>query len=183
MKRRLSRMIFWLMGWKVIETFNYPNKCVVVAAPHTSNWDFFIGRCYAYIIGINASYLIKSSFFVSFIGFLFKRDGGIPVYRDSRRNIVDQIVERFNNTNNLILAITPEGTRSLVEKWKTGFYHIACKANVPIVLLAMDFEKRRIGVIDSIMPTGNINKDMLFIQDKYKDMKGKIPEYYNPEII
>ena len=170
------------MGWEAMGTFDYPKKCIVIAAPHTSNWDFFIGRCYGYISGVNPKYLIKSSFFVPVLGAFFKWNGGIPVYRASRKNIVHQIVVRLNNTNHFILGIAPEGTRSRVEKWKTGFYHIAYKAKVPIVLLAMDFKNKKIGVINSFIPTGNIDKDMLFIQNQFKDLKGKIPENYNPVI-
>tara|TARA_B100001250_G_scaffold408319_1_gene430522 strand:- start:308 stop:823 length:516 start_codon:yes stop_codon:yes gene_type:complete len=170
------------MGWKVIGTFDYPKKCVVIAAPHTSNWDFVIGRCYGYISGINPKYLIKSSLFIPVLGAFFKWNGGIPVCRDSTNNIVDQIVEEFNNTNHLVLGIAPEGTRSRVEKWKTGFYYIAHKAKVPILLVALDFKNKKIGVVNSLVTTGNIDKDMLFIQNQFKGLQGKIPERYNPVI-
>ena len=99
------------MGWQAIGTFDYPKKCVIIAAPHTSNWDFLIGRCYGYISGINPKYLIKSSFFVPVLGALFKWNGGIPVYRNSRNNLVDQIVERFHSSETFRLGIAPEGTR------------------------------------------------------------------------
>ena len=120
MRKILSELILWLLGWEVIGPKRYPKKCVVIAAPHTSNWDFLIGRCYGYIVGVNTRYLIKSEFFVPILGTLFRWNGGIPVYRDSNNNIVDQITERFNESEELILAITPEGTRSKVEKWKMG---------------------------------------------------------------
>ena len=103
MLKVLSKFIFWLLGWKAIGSFNYPKKCVVIAAPHTSNWDFLIGRCYGYISGINAKYLIKSSFFVPVLGALFRWNGGIPVNRDRKNNVVNQIVEKFNNSNHLML--------------------------------------------------------------------------------
>ena len=182
MKKILSKIIFWLMGWEVIGTSDYPKKCIVVAAPHTSNWDFLIGRCYGYIVGITPKYLIKSELFFPVLGTLFKWNGGIPVYRKSQHNIVDQIVTRFSNTDELILGIAPEGTRKRVEKWKTGFYHIAHNSNIPILLMAMDYENKKVGIIDSITPTLDIEKDMLFIQEKYKDIKGCIPENYNPII-
>ena len=183
MKKILSKFIFWALGWKVIGTFNYPEKCVIIAAPHTSNWDFLIGRCYGYIGGLNVSYLIKSSFFVPILGTIFKWNGGIPVYRDSSKNMVDQLVRRFNESTIFRLGISPEGTRSRVEKWKTGFYHIAHKAKVPILLVAMDFKNKKVGVIDSLITSGNINKDMMFIQNKFKDKHGKIPHNYNPQIL
>tara|TARA_B100001758_G_C18272480_1_gene537126 strand:- start:70 stop:621 length:552 start_codon:yes stop_codon:yes gene_type:complete len=182
MKRFVSKIIFWFMGWKVVDCLPYPKKCVVIAAPHTSNWDFLIGRCYGYIIGIDAKYLIKSSFFVPVIGSLFKWNGGIPVFRDSKNNVVSQLVDRFNSTDSLILGIAPEGTRSRVKKWKTGFYYIAHQAKVPILLLAVDFKNKKIGVVDSINPSGDLDKDMIFIQEKFKYFQGKIPENYNPII-
>tara|TARA_B100001758_G_scaffold121463_1_gene104447 strand:+ start:866 stop:1417 length:552 start_codon:yes stop_codon:yes gene_type:complete len=182
MKEIFSRIVFALIGWEVIGTFDYPKKCVVIAAPHTSNWDFLIGRCYGYISRVKVKYLIKSSYFSPILGIFFKWNGGIPVYRDSKNNLVDQIVEQFNSSDNFILGITPEGTRSRVKKWKTGFYHIAFKANVPILLVAMDFKNKQVGVINSLIPTGDINKDMIFIQNQFKDIEGKIPENYNPLI-
>ena len=178
----LSKLLFWLIGWQAIGTFDYPKKCIIIAAPHTSNWDFLIGRCYGYISGVYPKYLIKSSLFLPILGTLFKWNGGIPVYRNSKSNLVDQIVERFNSLDSFRLGIAPEGTRSRVQKWKTGFYHIAHKANVPIFLVTMDFKNKKVGVINSLLPTGDIHKDMTFIQDQFKDIQGKIPENYNPVI-
>lgn len=182
MMKILSKIIFWLMGWQIIGASDYPKKCIVVAAPHTSNWDFLIGRCYGYILGITPKYLIKSELFVPFLGNLIKWNGGIPVYRKSHNNIVDQIVTRFNNTDELILGIAPEGTRKRVDRWKTGFYHIARNSRIPILLMAIDYETKKVGIIDSITPTIDIEKDMLFIQEKYKNIKGCIPNNYNPII-
>ena len=183
MLKILSRIIFWLIGWQTIGTFDYPKKCVVIAAPHTSNWDFLIGSCYGYISGIKAKYLIKSSYFKPIIRTFFSWHGGIPVYRNSKNDLVDQIVQKFNSSESFILGIAPEGTRSKVDKWKTGFYHIAHKANVPILLVAIDFSNKRVGVIDSLVTSGNIDKDMKFIQNKYKDIKGKLTRNYNPNFI
>ena len=101
------------------------------------------------------------------------------MYRDFNNNIVGQIINRFKESDELILGITPEGTRSKVEKWKMGFYHIAHNANVPILLLAMDFGNKEIGVINQIIPTGDIENDIQFIQNQFKNIKGKIPENYN----
>lgn len=182
MKKILSKFIFWIMGWEVIGSLNYPKKCIVIAAPHTSNWDFLIGRCYGYICGITPKYLIKSSFFVPVLGAFFKWNGGIPVYRNTKHNVVEQLAERFNSTDDLILGIAPEGTRSRVEKWKTGFYHIANNANLPILLLAMDYKNKKVGIINQFIPADDIEKDMLFIQEQFKNIEGKIPEKYNPII-
>ena len=182
MKRLLSKLILKLNGWKIIGVSTYPEKCMVVTAPHTSNWDFFIGRCYAYIIAIHPKYLIKSELFLPVLGTLIKWNGGIPVYRNTKHNVVEQVVKMINSSNAINIGIAPEGTRTKVEKWKTGFYHIAVKANVPILLLKMDYENRQVGIICDFFPCGDFEKDMLFIQEQYKDVKGRIPENYNPKI-
>jgi len=182
MKKVLSKIIFKFMGWKVVGNSTYPDKCLVIAAPHTSNWDFLIGRCYAYIIGVVPKYLIKSELFVPVIGTLLKWNGGLAVYRNSNNNVVDQIVEKYKSSDKFILGISPEGTRKRVKKWKTGFYHIASKANVPILLLKLDYKNKEIGIFNQFLPSGNAKKDMLFIQEQYANSKGKLPENYNSTI-
>ena len=182
MKKIISLIIFRIIGWKIVGDTNYPDKCMVIAAPHTSNWDFLIGRCSAYINDIKPKYLIKSELFLPIIGSILKWDGGIPVYRKSKNNVVDQLTEKYNNSDKFILGITPEGTRKRVEKWKSGFYHIAVKSRIPILLIKMDYENKEIGLICEFMPSGNFEEDMLFIQEKYKNIRGKIIENYNPYI-
>ena len=107
MKRLLSKLLFKLNGWKLIGVETYPAKCLVISAPHTSNWDFLIGRCYGYIVGINARYLIKSEFFVPILGTLFRWNGGIPVYRDSNNNIVDNFSGYINDNDLKMLPHKP----------------------------------------------------------------------------
>jgi len=182
MKKLLSKFFFWISGWKIVGETELPDKCIVIAAPHTSNWDFIFGRCAAYIIGINPKYLIKSEFFVPILGSFFRLNGGIPVYRNSKNNIVEQITHLYNLNDKLIISIAPEGTRSKVERWKTGFYYIALKANIPIVLSKIDYQKKELGFMAKFNPNGDIEKDFDFIQEKYKDVKGKIVENYNPKI-
>jgi len=182
MKRLLSKLIFKLNGWKIIGIKNFPKKCLVLSAPHTSNWDFMLGRCYAYILDLTPKYMIKSELFLPILATFIKLNGGIPVYRNSKNNVVDQAVEMFKNSIQLNLGIAPEGTRAMVGKWKTGFYHIAVKANVPILLLKMDYENKEIGIMCEFNASGNFEADMLFIQEKYKNIKGKTPANYNPKI-
>ncbi len=182
MKRLLSKLIFKLNGWKVVGATDFPDKCIVISAPHTSNWDFLIGRCYAYIAGVAPKYLIKGELFLPILGSLIKFNGGIPIYRNSKHNIVEQVVNMFNDNTHLILALAPEGTRKQVKKWKSGFYHIADKAGVPILLLKMDYEKKEVGIGGRFFTTGDFEKDMLYLQEEFVSVKGKIPEYYNPKI-
>ncbi len=181
-RRSISRFIFFIMGWKIIGSIKYPKRCVVIAAPHTSNWDFFIGRCYTYIIGISANYLIKSNLFLPIIGFFFRINGGIPVYREKKNNFVEQLIDRYQNKDNFILGIAPEGTRSRVDKWKTGFYHIAYNLSVPIILVKIDYDLKEVGIVKEILPSGNLKKDMQEIENTYRNVTAKIPEYYNPKI-
>jgi len=182
MKQLLSKLLFKLNGWKIVGPHTYPDKCMIISAPHTSNWDFLIGRCYAYIIGVQPKYLVKSELFLPVIGVLLKWNGGVSVDRKAKNNVVEQVVEMFESTPKLHLGIAPEGTRRKVAKWKSGFYHIATKAKVPILLLAMDYENKKIGIIHEFIPSGNFEEDMLLIQQKYQNIKGKIPENYNPKI-
>ena len=181
MRKLVSKFIFLMMGWKIIGTKEYPKRCVVISAPHTSNLDFLIGRCYAYILGIVPKYLIKSELFLPILGYLFRLDGGIPVNRNNKHDVVERISNLYKK-DEFILGIAPEGTRKRVERWKTGFYHIANSANVPIVLVKMDYKLKEIGVIHQLSPSGDIEKDMLEIQKKFEHVVGKIPENYNPKI-
>jgi len=182
MKRLLSKLLFKLNGWKIVGPHVYPKKCLVIAAPHTSNWDFLIGRCYAYIIGIKPNYLVKSELFLPVLGTFIKFNGGIPVYRKAKNNLVEQAVDMFKNATQFQLGIAPEGTRAKVVKWKTGFYHIASTAKVPLLLFALDYKKKEVGVIAEFITTGDVEKDMLFIQQQYANVVAKIPENYNPKI-
>lgn len=181
MKTILSKFLFSIIGWKIVGSVKYPERCVIVAAPHTSNWDFLIGRCYAYIIGISPKYLIKKELFLPILGFFFRINGGIPVSRDTTYNFVEQISDLYKD-NDFMLAIAPEGTRKRVERWKTGFYHIANRVNVPIVIVKIDYKLKEVGIVHQIIPSGNIDKDMLEIQRCFTNVTGKIPENYNPQI-
>ena len=182
MRKILSKFIFFITGWKIVGQRHYPSKCIVIAAPHTSNWDFFYLKCFGYIAGVHARYLIKSEFFRPIIGMFFKWTGGIPVYRDTKHNLVSQINSMYEKNDEFILALTPEGTRSRVMRWKTGFYYIAKRSKVPIMLLKLDYKMKEIGVVDQIIPSDDIEKDFSHIQNIFKDVVGKIPENYNSSI-
>lgn len=182
MKRLFSKILFFVLGWKVIGLKAIPNRCIIVAAPHTSNWDFLFGRCFAYISRIKPKYLAKSELFVPIIGYLLRVNGGIPVYRNSNNNIVSQVVMLFKKRKEFILAIAPEGTRKRVNKWKTGFYYIALEAKIPILLAGLDYKRKEIGIISRFLPTGDINKDMSHIQNQFKELTPKYSENYNINI-
>ena len=179
MKKLVGRFFIKLMGWKIDPSLP-PNikKCVLVMAPHTSNWDYFIGMMAFWgVYGIDLKQLIKSELFFFPLGPLLKRMGGVPVYRKSKNNMTTTIANMYKNSEELTIAFTPEGTRSYSPKWKKGFYYIALEAKVPIVLGFLDYSKKEGGIINTVFyPTGDIEKDIDFIKSKYKDIKGRFPE-------
>jgi len=180
MLRIISKIILWLFGWKVQGSFSPGlKKCVLVVAPHTSKWDFIVGRFAFWGLNIKVKFLIKKEQFHFPFKYLFKAMGGIPVDRDNSKSLVGQVANLYENNESMIIIITPEGTRSLKPKWKKGFYYIARQANVPIVLGFLDY-KRKVGGIGPIMETtGDFEKDFLFIEDFYKDVSARFPENFN----
>lgn len=161
--------------WRV-EGERPPAKCVIIAAPHTSNWDFPFMLAAAYIIGFRISWMGKHTLFWGPFGPLMKRLGGIPVDRRAPQNLVQQVAERFAKADALVLAIPPEGTRGKVEYWKSGFYQISRAAGVPIVLGFLDFERKVGGLGPVLHPTQDVHADMERIRAFYRDMRGKHPD-------
>ena len=172
----VSRFILRLFGWKIAAEFPASSQYIVIFAPHTSNWDFPIGLLAAISVGFWPHWIGKSSLFKPPFGGLMRWLGGIPVDRSARHNFVDQVVAMFKEQPSLVIAMAPEGTRSRTEHWKTGFYHIARGAQVPIVFSYLDF-KRKIGAIGpTFMPTGDINADLALIREFYSGIMGRHPE-------
>ena len=178
MKEKLSKFVLKLMGWKVGNIIPEVPKCVIIVAPHTSNMDFIMGKLAYTSIGRNANFLIKKSWFIFPFDIIFKSMGGIPVDRDRKTSITDKLASEFENRDKFQLALTPEGTRKRVEKWKKGFYFIALKAQVPIVLIALDYEKKTVSFLDIFYPTGDVDGDIKIIRSKYANIKGKHPERF-----
>ncbi len=176
----IARIILKLWGWKLQGIIPQGiKKCVIIAAPHTSNVDFFIGRLAYFAIGVKIKFLIKKEVFVFPLGPILKAWGGIPVDRGKRNNIVDEVVKLFNSTDSAYVLITPEGTRKLAKRWKKGFYFIAQQAQVPIALGYADYAKKEAGVGSVINPSGNYEKDLKIIQDFYRDKTARHPEKFN----
>ncbi|MEA3503625.1 MAG: 1-acyl-sn-glycerol-3-phosphate acyltransferase [Bacteroidota bacterium] len=179
MSRVISKFLLKLLGWRIDEElFLTEKKAVAIMAPHTSNWDFFLAKMAFDVVGLKVGFLIKKeAFFFPFAGWL-KREGGIPVDRRKKTDLVNQIVERMDSEEEFIIAITPEGTRSPVKYWKKGFYSIAVKANLPIFIGYIDY-KRKVGGIAKVMyPTGNMQKDFEEIVAFYKTITPRHPEKY-----
>lgn len=175
-----SQIILWIIGWKIKDTLPPEiKKCVIVAAPHTSNFDFFIGRLAYYYTGLKISFLIKKESFTFIMGPMLRAAGGIPVDRNKNTNLVERLVEIYKSKESFLLAITPEGTRKLTNKWRKGFYYIALNANVPIALVYVDYKKKEGGYGPIITPSGNYEKDLKIIQDFFRTITPKYPEKCN----
>lgn len=167
-----------IMGWKVINTFPEVPKCVLAVAPHTSNWDFIVGKLAYNTLGRQANFLIKAEWFVFPFNIFFGKIGGIPVKRDRNESLTSKLANEFDEREWMHLGITPEGTRKPVKEWKKGFYFIAMKAKVPILLIGLDYGKKEASVLEMFYPTGNYREDIVKIKSYYKDIKAKKPENY-----
>ncbi len=167
---------FRLAGWKTKGEMPSEPKFVAIGVPHTSNRDFFLMLAITLDWRIKLHWLGKNSIFRAPFGGLLRRLGGIPVDRNSSGGVVEQIVRKFNEQDELALALSPEGTRADVQSWKTGFYNIACQAKVPIVLGFIDNEKKVIGIEKIVYPTGDYAGDMVAVHEFYDSIKGKYPK-------
>lgn len=176
MKRLLGRAWLRLHGWKSSGVLDQ-KKFVLIAAPHTSNWDLFFMLAVAADMGVRVRWLGKHTLFRGPMGWLMRGLGGIPVVRSSRQNMVEQAAALFDGADALILAVPPEGTRKSVDTWRSGFYWIAHTAKVPIGLGFLDYGGRKGGVGGFVWTTGDVRKDLGVLRDFYADKRGKIPAY------
>lgn len=178
---KLARLILRIFGWSVSITVpDYP-KCIICVAPHTSNWDFVLGKLAYAAVGRHAGFLMKEAWFFFPMGLFFRAIGGIPVPRRRGSSLVDVVVDKFRSSSRMAVAITPEGTRSRTSQWRTGFLHIARKAGVPIVLGVIDFPSKRIMINEEFHLSGDIEADMHTIKNFYKPFQGKYPDKFTTE--
>lgn len=182
----MFKLIFKLGGWKI--THHLPNeikKCVIVVAPHTSNWDFVYGMGALKFMALYPRFVIKKEWMRFPLKRLMYSLGALPIDRNAKNKLgekkgtVDAMAELFSKHENIRLIITPEGTRSRVEKWRTGFYYVALKANVPIALGFMDYKKRECGIDKIIYPGGDFESDMKQVMDFYKNITAKNSEKFS----
>lgn len=186
MGKLLARFIFWIFGWTLDDHLKADfRKCVMLAVPHTSNWDFIFARAAFAMMNIPVRFTVKKEWMRFPFGGIMSYLGTIAIDRSpkvpgqERLSMVEAMTNLFNGRNELVIMITPEGTRSKVTKWKTGFYYIAQNANVPIALGYLDFKKKIAGVGKIITPSGDMKKDMKEIMDFYKNISGKFPEKFS----
>ena len=179
MKQAICRFIYYkILGWKAEVSVPDFDKCIICAAPHTTNWDLFIGKLFITAIGRESDFMMKKEWFFFPMGYIFRKMGGIPVHREKRTSMVEQIVKRIKTSRKFHLAITPEGTRSPNPEWKKGFYYIALNAQIPIVLIGIDYKTKTITAEKTIYPCGDYEKDIKEIKNYFKQFTGKYPENF-----
>ena len=180
MRKLFANLVLRLIGWRAEGAAPEYKKCVLVAAPHTSNWDFVLLLLFSYHFGFKMRWMGKKRLFHGPLGWLLLRLGGVSVDRQSKNNVVQQMAQAFEHADSLCLVIPPEGTRGLVPYWKSGFYHIAREASVPIVLSVLDYEHKvgRIGF--GVWPSGDIRADMDIIRPFYAGKVGRFKGAFGP---
>jgi len=177
MIKHICTALFYLLGWKLQGTVpTHLKKGVLIVSPHTSNWDFIIAIITRGMLDLPVRFLGKHTLFNAPYGFIFKALGGYPVNRSKSHNLVDDMVKAFNTHDEFILSLAPEGTRSAVTRWKTGFYYIAKQAKVPIVMAGMDYATKQIIISDAFYPSNNQTADFEHMYAFFYPIKGKYPE-------
>ncbi len=173
---RVAHGLLWLFGWQAEGAAPNLPKFVVVAAPHTSNWDGLFMFIAAWAYRIKLYWMGKHSLFWPPLGWLLHWLGGIPIDRSAPQGAVQQMTQAFQQHDRMILLLTPEGTRRKTERWKTGFYYIAQGAQVPIVLAYIDYARKVIGFGPVMIPSGDLEADMQVIHQFYADKTARYPE-------
>lgn len=168
----LARLLLRLSGWQVMGQVPTLPRYVLIAAPHTSNWDFLLMLLAMLKLDVDAHWMGKHTLFARPFGAVMSWLGGIAINRSQASNTATQMIDRFRATDELVVLITPEGTRAQVERWKTGFYHIAVGAEVPIVLGYVDAANKRLGIGPIFKPSGDLHQDLPLIQAFYADKTG-----------
>lgn len=171
--RRLCAWILRRMGWRLTGEFPRIPKLVVIVAPHSSWWDGLIGLLFKVAVGLDVTFMAKRELFFPPLGWLLRRLGGVPIERSAAHGVVEQMAIRFARTDRMWLALAAEGTRKPVKKWKSGFWHIARRARVPILMLYFHYPEKRIGIGPVYEPTPDLEADMAHIREFYRPWMGK----------
>lgn len=178
-RRICSFLLFKVMGWQAKVTVPMGEKYIIALAPHTSNMDFIIGLLYSRAMGIRSDFLMKKEWFFWPVGILMRKLGGIPVNRSRKTSMTDQLAQIATERKTFHLTITPEGTRSRTKDWKKGFYYIALKAGLPILLYGVDYPSKYICCTKCIIPDGRVDEQMHEIKLYFKDFRGRHPEKFD----
>lgn len=180
LKQIIGRTYLRAFGWREMGQKPEPAAYVLIAAPHTSNWDLPFMLAISYVHDVPIQWAGKHTLFRFPFGGVMKALGGIAIERSKRHNRVKQLASLFETRPNLVLTMPAEGTRSYRDHWKSGFYHIAREAGVPIVCGYLDFDKKEGGFGLTLYPTGDVQADMDQIRAFYADIQGKFPEKFGP---
>ncbi|MDX1278220.1 1-acyl-sn-glycerol-3-phosphate acyltransferase [Oceanihabitans sediminis] len=177
----LAKFIYFkILGWKMVGNTTFSKdtikKAVFIAVPHTSWHDFYIGVLLRKTVNIKTNFVGKKELFKWPFGWYFRSVGGRALDRTPGQNKVEAIAKLFDENEEFRLTLAPEGTRKKVSEWKTGFYYIAKKANVPIIMFTMDFENKQNKISEPFYPTDDMEADFAFMHNFYKGVKGKVPE-------
>ncbi len=173
MFRLFSKLCLSILGWKIKGEFPDLKKYIITVAPHTSNWDFFVAILVRSATRLKSNFLGKLALFKAPYGWIFRAMGGYPVDRSKNTNMVDKVIEIYNNADRFCIAVAPEGTRKKVKEWKTGFYYIADGAKIPIVMASIDYAQKVVEISMPFYTSGDIEKDMPLIKAFYEGKKGK----------
>lgn len=179
-KVKIIKFILKITGFHI--DYSVPpeaRKSIIAFAPHTSLYDFIVGKMVFTAMGVNIKFLIKKQYFVFPIGYFLRKWGGIPVDSKKIRSLPFDVGNIIKKSDEIAILIAPEGTRKLVKSWKRGFYFIAEFAKVPIFLGYLDWSTKKGGIGPCIYPSGDYEKDLIIIEDFYRGMKGKNPEKFN----
>ena len=186
MFEKIAEQSLKMMGWEIDNHWPLDlDQCVMIAAPHTSNWDALYARLALKALGVNVRLTIKDSYMKFPFGPFVRALGGIGIDRtpkaegEPRPSMVEVMTDLFKEHPKLVMLVTPEATRAKQEQWKTGFYHVATSAGVPIALAYMDYDKKKTGVGEIVYPTGDYEKDMAEIMDFYSKINAKFPENFS----
>ena len=175
-----GRLVLWVLGWKVRGDLPKQKKLVLILVPHTSSWDFAIAIATRWALDLDARWIGKKELFQGPLGPIMRWMGGVPVDRSRAEHVVDEVVKRFEGSESFWLGISPEGTRSYTERWKTGFYRLALRAKVPLWCASLDAKNRCLDLGIVIDLTGDEATDMARIQSYYSDVTAIHPERFGP---
>ena len=176
--RTISGKILGKLGWKITGDFGIIKKSITIFAPHTAHVDFFFGKLGFTELGVKFNFLSKKELFFFPMNLIMRKLGSIPVRGVKGKNAIYEVAEMLNNTNELHIVVSPEGRIKRVDNWNKGFYYMAKKAKVPIVVSYLDYEKREMGVKEVIYDIEDFNTVMKQINSIYKDVKGKKPDMF-----
>ena len=180
MKQRFAQWLLRRLGWRLEGAKPEHDRYVLIAAPHTSNWDLPYMLDFAMAFDIKITWMAKHSLFFPPMGWILRAMGGMPIVRHKNKNVVASMVEVFDKIPHLVLVVPTEGTRERTQFWKSGFYHIARQAGVPIVPSFLDFGRKRGGFGPALQTSGDLHADMQYFRDFYAGMAGKFPDRFGP---